>query len=119
MAADLLGGEAVQPLLAGHHQDAEESRQRQHGPLELPEAVLLHHSGAAAGEENDGSVTADGSGGRSAALPLGRRAKTELLPLVLVSVGPGAVDSLHVSRRSAGRPRPLKRKRLSLLLSVS
>lgn len=26
--------------------------------------------------------------------------------LVLVSVGSGAVDSLHVSRRSAGRPRP-------------
>lgn len=62
LAADLLGGKAVEPALTDDHQDAKESRQSQHGRLELPEEMFLHHSGATArgghGEEG-GSVSID------------------------------------------------------------
>lgn len=49
LAADLLGGEPVQPALTEDHHDAEEKRQTQHGRLKLPEAMFFHHSGATAG----------------------------------------------------------------------
>lgn len=74
LAADLLGGEAIEPALTDDHHDGKHRRQSQHGRLKLPEEMFLHHRRATA--------------------------------LVLVFVGSGAVDFLHVSRQSAGRPRP-------------
>ncbi len=49
LAADLLRGKAVEPALTDNHQDAEESRQSQHGRLKLPEEMFLHHCRATAG----------------------------------------------------------------------
>lgn len=50
LSADLLRCEAVEPALTNDHQDGEENRQSQHGRLELPEEMLLHHCRATAGE---------------------------------------------------------------------
>jgi len=49
LAADLFGGEAIEPALPDHHQHSEDSRQTQHHCLELPEEMFLHQSGATAG----------------------------------------------------------------------
>lgn len=57
LAADLFRGETVQPALTDHDHDRQPSHYSQHGRLELPKKVFLHHSRAAAGG-------GDGDGGR-------------------------------------------------------